>query len=380
MTKGKDMVFLGMSTWHEWASQGLVNRSYHVLTQLRKSGAVGKVLYVDFPPTALRSAARRRFQDSRIAGEVKAKDFFSQVVEVEKDVFVLTVYFFFLQQKIMCIVDKAMNVLAMRPDLLWSYNPLLPIFFEEGRYGTKIFDAVDDWTAHGSHVSHRKIIQRCYQEIGKNADTIFAVSENLAAKFPPKKTHVVPNGVDGDHFSAATKEPEDFSVIPHPRVGYAGVIQERMDFALLEKAVAAYPRYSFVFVGWVWDEVRKERDALARHKNVYFLGKKSYNELPAYMQHMDIAIIPHKNSSLTKSMDPMKLYEYLACGKPVVVTDVPLSLQAPFIYRAKNQDDFMSMIAAALTTAPAYACDAKGLAAKQEWKDRVATMLSIIAV
>jgi len=99
------------------------------------------------------------------------------------------------------------------------------------------------------------------------------------------------------------------------------LIQEKVDLELIKFLAENNPKKSIVLVGRVWNEQDEAKVALEKLGNVYFLGYKKYNEAPMYIQQFDVGIIPHKAAGFAASTNPMKMYEYLACGKPTVATN-----------------------------------------------------------
>src|SRR5215467_4685254 len=124
-----------------------------------------------------------------------------------------------------------------------------------------------------------------------------------------------PNGVDYRAFSEPTTEPEDLPRIPRPRVGYVGVIKEQIDLELLASLAANHASWSFVLVGpvrTVHTSLREPLDRLTRLPNVHLLGERAPALLPAYLQHIDVALLPYRRNAYTDCINPMKLYEALA--------------------------------------------------------------------
>ena len=164
-------------------------------------------------------------------------------------------------------------------------------------------------------------------------------------------TMFVPNGVDFVAYSTPTPEPEDLKAIPHPRIGYVGVIKDQLDFGLLVELARRHPEWSWVMVGPVRSgSAQAERlAALTLLPNVHFLGGKPYTELPAYMQHLDVCMLCYVRNGYTKFIYPMKLHEYLATGHPVVGTPIR-SLQefGKVVRLASTPDEWSAAIAAAL--------------------------------
>jgi UDP-galactopyranose mutase len=128
--------------------------------------------------------------------------------------------------------------------------------------------------------------------------------------------------IDAAHFREArnkTDEPADQKQIPHPRLGYYGVIDERIDIDLLGKIAELRPEWQFVMIGPV---VKISDEDLPRRENIHYLGGKDYKELPDYLAGWDVALMPFAMNESTKFISPTKTPEYLAAGKPVVSTPI----------------------------------------------------------
>jgi UDP-galactopyranose mutase len=134
--------------------------------------------------------------------------------------------------------------------------------------------------------------------------------------------HAFPSSVDVEHFRKARThhgEPADQADIPHPRLGYVGVIDERMDLELLQQSAKLRPDWQFVMVGPV---VKIQPESLPKAPNIHYLGGKTYAELPAYLAGWDLAMMPFARNESTKFISPTKTPEYLAAGRPVVSTSI----------------------------------------------------------
>jgi len=147
-------------------------------------------------------------------------------------------------------------------------------------------------------------------------------SESLLAKKGGINPHTdrVPNGADYQAFSTASPEPPDLAAVPHPRIGYAGVIKKQIDLALLVRLAHSRPQYSFVMVGPLLNVAGKNEHvaALRSLPNVYMLGAKAPEQLPSYVQHFDVCLMCYEVNEYTKYIYSLKLHEYLATGRPVV--------------------------------------------------------------
>jgi len=138
------------------------------------------------------------------------------------------------------------------------------------------------------------------------------------------RTALIPNGVDFLSFSEPRSEPADIAAIPHPRIGYAGVIKKQLDLGLMVRLAGARPNYSFVLVGPVMNVSGKERELaeLRQLPNVHWLGEKPVSSLPSYVQHFDVCMQCYEVNAYTRYIYPLKLNEYLATGRPTISSPI----------------------------------------------------------
>jgi UDP-galactopyranose mutase len=165
--------------------------------------------------------------------------------------------------------------------------------------------------------------------------------------------HAFPSSVDVAHFAQArrttTVDPPDQAPIARPRLGFFGVIDERMDVALLAAVAAARPQWQIVLVGPV---VKIDPARLPRADNIHYLGGKSYDTLPAYLSGWDVALMPFARNEATRYISPTKTPEYMAAGRPVVSTSID-DVVRPYGQRglvriADTAEDFVDAAEAAL--------------------------------
>jgi len=156
----------------------------------------------------------------------------------------------------------------------------------------------------------------------KRADQVIVHSRGLLEKKGNTNPHtcVIPNGVDFEAAVTPTALPVDIASIKRPIIGYAGMLKKQLDWKLIADLADAHPAWSFVFVGDVspQPEMTTILPGLHRRGNVHFLGPKSSTELLRYPQHFDVCIMPYRMTDYAQYIYPLKLHEYLACGKPVV--------------------------------------------------------------
>ena len=217
----------------------------------------------------------------------------------------------------------------------------------------------------------------------ESADLVITTAEPLRAKKAPWNPHTfaVPNGVSFDHFHAAldasTVVPADLRPIPGPIIGFVGGVAEWLDLRLIAEIARKRKDWSFVLIGPILVDVSILRD----ESNVLLLGPRPYSSLPGYLKGMDVATIPFLMNELTRNADPIKLYEYLAAGLPVVSTDMPqVRRLQPLIEVSSSVDAFEQSIERALADRSNSAIEARvAEARKHAWSKRFAEVEALIA-
>jgi len=171
----------------------------------------------------------------------------------------------------------------------------------------------------------------------------------------PSRSHavqLVSNGVEYERVAAASSEsrPADLPPPRVPIIGYVGSVYPWLDFPLLERIVRDLPSVHLVVIGHHHPEVSGELARLQRYPNFSYLGSRPYPQVPAYLHHMDVGIIPFARTRLTAAVNPVKLYEYSAAGLTSVCTNFSDDLQqfADLVLIARSHDEFLAQIAAAL--------------------------------
>lgn len=357
-----------MSYQSDW-DNGLLNRNYFVLQELVNSGEFDRILSVDFLPFSAKKIAKVLVEQAPFRRNTKTvfSALTARVDRVSERLFHMT-----------AISDRylkaAFEELGLKEDdiVMWNYSPFNAPVMKRFPRAQHVFEAVDNWAEHSVYANRAGELHAAYDEIKKSADVIFTVSQPLAETLGEKAT-CIPNGVDAAHF-AKVQMPSGGHAI-----GYHGNIQSRFDFDLLEHIATARPEYTFAMHGWVWDEVASyARDITARCKNVTFPGQFDYADLPQIMNEWSAAIIPHKNTEFTRSMNPMKVYEYLAAGKPVVSTPIDgLDDVSEHVTVAESADAFVTALDVALKLNSTTAQTARRASvAKYTWASRVQEMLS----
>jgi glycosyltransferase involved in cell wall biosynthesis len=211
------------------------------------------------------------------------------------------------------------------------------------------------------------------------ADVVFVSAGNLLARVEKwfKGAHLIPNACNYSHFAGAKQlsEPGGLRGMPHPRVLFVGGIYGWLDIDLITKAAKELSDWAFVFVGPGGD------DRLVRVPNITLLGPKPYAELPNYYGHTDAAIIPFALSDLTRGVNPIKVYEYLAAGLPVVATPLPeLTAIASEIELASGVNEFVEALRRTQTVdVTSRVANRQAIARQNDWAERFKEMDRVLA-
>lgn len=321
-----DVIMFNMSNYSEW-DEGVSNRNYHVLKQLSKRPEIGKILAVDYLPLNPKRALRIYKEDLVLnidGAKLVKRGLLHKVTKVSSNVYVYSDINFFLKpQETIKNIKKIALELNFGDIVTWSFFPFMAPYWRELGQKLIVFDAVDNWLLHSSYKKYEDKLKKAYETVKTEADLIFAVSKNLLHFFDDQQNvYWIPNGVDFKHYNKSFPlVNRDIADIPKPIIGYVGVMQNKVDFELVKYLAKNNPQKSIVLVGPVWNEQDANKLALEKELNVYFLGYKKYEEAPMYIQQFDIGIVPHVTAGFAASTNPMKIYEYLACGKPVVSTE-----------------------------------------------------------
>ncbi len=269
-------------------------------------------------------------------------------------------------------------------DVLWFYTPMALEFADEVQARVTVYDNMDELALF--HGADSRIVQ-LEHELFERADVVFTGGVSLweAKRDRHPNIHAVPSSVDTAHFgrarNATTPDPVDQAHIPHPRIGFFGVVDERMDMAMLEAAAKLRPDWQFVVIG---PTVKIDPASRPERPNIHWLGGKSYGELPEYLAHWDCGFMPFAINDATKFISPTKTPEFLAAGVPVVSTRIrdverPYGEQA-LVHIADNGDAAVRAMASALKErTPAWRLRVDRFLGSKSWDATWAFMSETIA-
>ena len=205
--------------------------------------------------------------------------------------------------------------------IFWYYTPMALNFTNHFTPVASVYDCMDELSAFkGAHSRLPALEKQLFSKV----DLVFTGGQSLyeAKCHQHPAVHAFPSSIDAAHFGKArtlVTDPEDQAHIPHPRLGFFGVIDERFDIDLLDQVAKQRPDWQFVIIGPV---VKIDPESLPKHANIHYLGGKKYGELPHYLAGWDIALLLFARNESTRFISPTKTPEYLAAGKPVISTSI----------------------------------------------------------
>lgn len=224
------------------------------------------------------------------------------------------------------VLRRWLSRLGFENPILWTYNP-----YSESLVGTlgerfAIYECVDELAASRGLV-RADVVRMQERRLLSKVRAAIVTHDNLylSKRHAVREIHCVPNGAEIDHLRRVTDDPTlvvpgDIRRLRRPVVGFLGSVMYWLDFDLLRSLAVARPDWSFAFVGPVGRMADIEK---IRLPNVHLLGRKPYADVPAYVKGFDVCLNPYLSDETAENCSPLKLYEYLASGRPVVSTDMP---------------------------------------------------------
>lgn len=356
-----NIVMVPFHDYKKWTNEGFRTRDAHLCEHLAQREDVGRILVVNRPVSVAEMVAKRKgwktpggetvyehdgIRLSHMQAKVWCIDFLLlDLIKVAKE---RKAWWFtaFQYQKVLDGINVAIQFLDMKDSVLMLQNPMGIGTAQHLQCRAFAFDAIDNWLYH-PQMTNKELIKRNYEYVDEHADLITTVSQSLTEMFAHNhNVHWIPNGVDIDYFKAARAF---HAVNEQIVIGYVGKIQDRVDFDLVERCLQIYSDCRFVFLGPIYAQKNRCRELASRYSNIVFKGDIHYHDLPREMREFDIAMIPHKVDAFTNSMNPLKLYEYLAAGKLIVSTQVAgVDQISSYVYSAENQNDYIVQMGMAI--------------------------------
>lgn len=352
MIKGQDIICISASDWERpWGSK-------QQLMQRLSSG--NRILYVEYQASFLHFCSPV-FLFSRI------NKMFNPIRKIDKNLFIFTPYpylpfgYYFrrvnmINQKILTwALKRAARRLNFKKPILWIYPPCAVDLLNRLDEKLIIYHCAADFPNEKRHHLRNRTICSMEKELVEKSDIVLALTESLYKRHKKINldTHLFPSAVDGSLFSsfldADTSEPKDMACLKKPRIGMVGYLDGRvLDAGLLCHIADSHPEWSLVLIGPKFRYARRF-NPLIKKRNVHFLSEKKRSEIPLYIKGLDVCIIPYVTNEFTNNVSPLKLYEYLALGKPVVSTGLEdLGRFKDVVRLSADREDFVRNISLSL--------------------------------
>lgn len=267
-------------------------------------------------------------------------------------------------------------------DIVVAWPPAVDLAL---RFRTRrlVYDCLDLFPAFYSGARSR-LMARLEAELARRAAAILVPSRRLEQRWTGRHRHVarIPNGVELERFlpaPAAPPVPDDLRTFPSPRLGYIGTVGTWLDLPLLTHVAHHRPNCSIVLIGPLEPDMSIRRGPT----NLHLLGERPYTDLPAYLAAMDVLLIPFRVTELTRAVNPIKLYEYCATGKPIVATPLDEVVAASGLcHLGDGPEGFLAAVDAALAEASApdlaLAAARQAFAGANTWDRRVAALVQCL--
>jgi glycosyltransferase involved in cell wall biosynthesis len=373
--RGRDIVCVGFADWDTdlWTNQ------HHLMSRLARQN---RVLFVESlglrrPQLAGRDVARIARRLRRGLAPPRAVDglhvLSPLVVPLHSSAAVRRVNAALLP----ALVARAARRLGMRRPILWGYVPQAEVLLQALDPSLVVYHCVDDIAAH--ELIDTDSFRAAEERFARRADLVLASAPLLVQRLRQWSGNVLyaPNVADTDLFAAALAPgPADTAIaaLPAPRIVFTGaIVATKLDQDLLVALARLRPDWTFALVGPVGPgDPRTDVSELAREPNVHLLGPRRYEELPAVLRGADAGLIPYAVNDLTRSIFPMKVYEYLAAGLPVVATPLPALDGVPEVQRAPDAEGIAALLDRALASDSAQRRRERSqAAAEHSWEHRL---------
>lgn len=281
------------------------------------------------------------------------------------------------------LLKQLVNEQKLENYVAWLYTPMALSLAQELEPEAVVYDCMDELSAF--RFAPPQLLER-EAALLRWADIVFTGGPSLykAKKGRHDNLYCFPSSVDTAHFrqAASVTEATDQAHLPHPRLGFYGVIDERMDLVLLEALVEAHPEWQIVMVGPV---VKIDVNDLPEQPNIHYIGLRSYEELPSYLAGWDICLLPFARNESTRFISPTKTLEYMVAEKPIVstpITDVAVPY-GDIVYLGATPKEFIAACEEALSSSDeeraARAEKMRSVLARTSWDATVSEMEALIA-
>lgn len=372
------LLVFGHNDWWTWTDQGFCGRNAALVRALARRPEVERVVVVDTPrfrSRTRRPAARRGEAVSEVGPGIAAIRY---VFELPAPA---TWHAARVVNERLALPGLRRRVFAAlpagRPPLVWVADPRAADVALSFARDLLVFDAIDDWNFLPG--VDRRGVERGYRLLAEAAGLTLAVNASLLARLRPQGlATVLPNAIETGDWRGVQPDQDIFMGLPRPVVAYVGTLQERVDVGLLAAAAKLAPEMTLVLIGPQRPGFAMPADA---PRNLLVLPALPHARVPGVLLAADACMVPHRRPGIVQTMDPLKIYEYLAAGCPVVSTvEPPYPPLRPFVRVAYDGPGFVAALREEI------AADDDGRRAKRRtvvsdetWAARAARVLELVA-
>lgn len=370
---------------NDWGKYG---RAYeNIAENLAGLAEINRVICL-FPPLGINKNKNRRFEFEVLAnknGKLFAINLYSDILSFKKRPFrrISNIINDYLGKMLFKRLLKKMK-LENENNIVWLFPPhkFINTILKKMRYDFMVTQIVDN-NVYMTNISpqNKKYYEEQYRYLAKISDAVITSSVANHKMFLEynQKSQIFENAVDLKFI----REPSD---LPwrlnrsRPRLGYVGFVSQRTDLKLLEYIADKRPEYDLILAGPISGDREKEFNELLKMPNIIYLGEIAYLEVPPFIQSLDVCLIPHLDSPYSRTMSPLKLYQYLGSGRPIVSTAVAgVERFKEIISVASNQEDYLVRIDETLKEIGEENKRKRIAAAKEEtWEKRTESIWSYV--
>jgi glycosyltransferase involved in cell wall biosynthesis len=350
---GRDIVCLSTQDWN-----GLWTRKQRFMKMFAENG--NRVLYVETPVHLfgldVLPGDPKRFFRFRQGPRAVAPRLHVGTLPILLPMFQMSHAINAVNQRLIGMVLRSwIKRLGFEKPLLWIYTPSSAAIVDEIPNAAAVYECVDEFRAARGLV-RSSVIGSMEDALMRKVQLTVVTQENLLSHRAAvcANTVCIPNGADVVHFQRAAGPipvPADVAAIPRPRLGFLGYIHYWIDLSLIRFLAERRPDWSFVLIGPA-NALARTRE-LKQFSNIHWLGHRAHSEVPAYLAAMDCCLNPYVAGMLAEHVSPLKLYEYLAAGKPVVSTEMPEARKFEgLVHLADSYEGFLSACEKVLASLP----------------------------
>jgi glycosyltransferase involved in cell wall biosynthesis len=381
--RGRDIVCIGFADWDTelWTNQ------HHLMSRLAREN---RVLFVESlglrqPQLAGRDLARIVRRLRRGVAPPRAVDGLHVLSPLVVPLHRFAAVRALNRRLLPALVRRATRRLGFERPLLWAYVPQAEVLLDALDPALVVYHCVDDIAAQpGIDAASFRTAETRFSA---RADLVLASAPTLARRLRTISGNVLdaPNVADTAAFARALKPgaiDPGLDALPRPRIVFTGaVVATKLDVALIVALARARPAWAFALVGPVGlGDPSTDVSPLAAEANVHLLGPRAYAELPDVLRGADAGLIPYARSALTDGIFPMKVYEYLAAGLPVVATELPALAGVADVATAPDAAGIAALLDTALADdTPARRAARSGAAAGHSWEARLEQIAAAVA-